>query len=306
MVCFTGRTLFVSTSNDDALGALVLFLLKERQCVFHSSDVLRVWLFGAVGWAGDDILVESALARSRLGRVSAVNGLHRSGTAGSSLYGYGIFWHERRIAVRVWYFYVPSKSCRGREKIHVVRPFLPLCCGYAGWSWSSWCSRLLTGNQIDFNGHSQKEWKFWNTAEHVLQWMIVWAGSRLLLSSPQGMQMTWVYWKLVVVTSWSAPTLYVRLIMRSSSTSAWEPKSLYSLTWAGTTPLWRCPGLQMSVNCIDPARKKLAGVFNMAWVEIPANSVFERHGHLQHAVASWNLRHALQYRPNVILECVGS
>lgn len=48
--------------------------------------------------------------------------------------------------------------------------------------------------------------------------------------------------------------------------------------------------------------EKLAGVLKMVEVEIPANSIFVGHGHLQHGGAGWNGGYELRYHACFIPE----
>lgn len=48
--------------------------------------------------------------------------------------------------------------------------------------------------------------------------------------------------------------------------------------------------------------KKLAGILKMAGVEVPANSVFLRHGHLIKDCVGWNGRQVLLYQTHLLPE----
>lgn len=56
-----------------------------------------------------------------------------------------------------------------------------------------------------------------------------------------------------------------------------------------------CPVRQKFVDFSEKDKTKVAGVLKMSKVEVPTNSVFVRHGHLQHANAAWNEGHTLWY-----------
>lgn len=122
-----------------------------------------------------------------------------------------------------------------------------------------------------------------NTAERLLKSWFDWAGLQLLLNCMEGIQISCVFWKLIVTTYWKITAFCVRPVIATLSTPG-KVIGFHS-PWPEPTSLWPCPADHKVGPLLQKRKKKLTGVLNVGGVEILVTPAFVGRDHLQYSVA---------------------